>query len=81
MRLVIRIAIALSVLAVLITVLGSLEAVHDLNEAFPGEPETSAGVGLLYGLLFSLVPLILIWLGVFVVYVVARGCAPAMKAG
>jgi hypothetical protein len=72
MRLVIRIAIVLSVLAVLVTVRGSVEAVYDLNAAW-GDGDTSGWVGVLYGLLFSLIPLAFIGLGVFVAYVIAKG--------
>jgi hypothetical protein len=71
MLVVIRIALALSVVVVLVTVGLYVEAVHDLNEW--GDGDTSGWVGVLYGLLVSLIPLAFIWLGVFVVYVIVRG--------
>lgn len=71
MRVVIRIALVLSAVVVLVTVGIYVEAVHDLNEW--GDGDTSGWVGVLYGLLVSLIPLAFIWLGVFVVYVIAKG--------
>jgi uncharacterized BrkB/YihY/UPF0761 family membrane protein len=71
MRVVVRIALVLSAVAVLVTVGIYVEAVHDLNEW--GDGDTSGWVGVLYGLLVSLIPLAFIWLGVFVVYVIAKG--------
>lgn len=72
MRTVIRVAAWLSVAATLVTVLVFVAGVEAGNEWDQRGDDTSAWVGVLYGLLASLVPLSFIWLGVFVVYVVAR---------
>lgn len=72
MRTVIRVAAWLSIAATLVTVLVFVAGVEAGNEWDQRGDDTSAWVGVLYGLLASLVPLSFIWLGVFVVYVVAR---------
>lgn len=56
----------------MVTVLVFVAGVEAGNEWDQRGDDTSAWVGVLYGLLASLVPLSFIWLGVFVVYVVAR---------
>jgi uncharacterized BrkB/YihY/UPF0761 family membrane protein len=73
MHKVIRIALVISVLAVLMTVLGSVLIVDSQNEWRQLGPEISGSTAVLNGLLVSLAPLCVIWLGVFVIYVVRKG--------
>jgi hypothetical protein len=69
----IRIAAAASVVVALVSVLIHVGAVAFANEWDQRGDDTSGWVGVLHGLLASLLPLGFIWLGVFVVYLVVKG--------
>jgi hypothetical protein len=73
MRIIVRIAVWLSVVAVLVIVVLSVSAVDQLNEPWwGGEPgDVSLWWGVLLGLVYSGFVLAFIWLGVFVAYVVS----------
>ena len=73
-----RIAVGLSVIAVVGTILGAVKHADELNRYGWNrtlDEELSAGqvlFAMLLGALYSLVPLAFIWLSVFVIYCVAR---------
>jgi len=74
----VRIAVGLSVIAVVGTILGAVKHADELNRYGWNrtlDEELSAGqvlFAMLLGALYSLVPLAFIWLSVFVIYCVAR---------
>jgi uncharacterized membrane protein len=78
MRVVVRIAIVLSVITVVGTILATVKLADDLNSYGWDrtlDEQLSGGqvlFAVLLGALYSLVPLAFIWLGVFVVYCIAR---------
>jgi len=79
MRVVVRIAVVLSAVVVLGMILLVVSALSELNE-WRDEPRDDTFLfGVLFGALYSLIPLAFIWLGVFVIYVLAQ--ARRMRSG